>query len=113
MVPRRSLLHLRTKDLNNNLVEERKRLAIIENIHVNLFDPMYLPIKPFSEEEVEYTLYEYEDGSPLSIPENEAVDDAGKHLFQQSVTDTLIQAEVILPHGEELLAAKVILLTLD
>ena len=85
----------------------------MENICVKLGDSMSFPIKPFSKDEVEYTPYEYEDGAPRSIPENEAVDAAGKPLFQQSVTDTLIQAEVLLPHGEELLAAKVIRRTLD
>ena len=34
-------------------------------------------------------------------------------MLQQSVTGTLIQAEVLLPHGEELLDAKVICCTLD
>ena len=50
---------------------------------------------------------------PRTIPENEAVDARGTPLFQQSVTDTLINAEVILPHGEELIAAKVIRRSLD
>ena len=57
----RSLLHLRTEELNKNLVEERKRLAFMENICVNLGYSVYLPIKPFSEDEVEYTQYEDED----------------------------------------------------
>ena len=96
--PRRPLRHLRTEDLKNNLVEERKHLTFMENIRVNLGDSMSLPIKPFSEDEVEYTPYEDEDGAPHSIPENEAVDAAGKPLFQQSVMDILIQAEVLLPH---------------
>ena len=61
---------------------------------------MSLPVKPFSKDEVEYTPYEDEDGAPCSIPENEAVNAAGKPLFQQSVTDALIQAEILLPHGE-------------
>ena len=74
---------------------------------------MSLPVKPFSEDEVEYTPYEYEDGAPRSIHENEDVDAGGKPLFQQSVMDILIQAEVLLPHREEFLAAKVICRTLD
>ena len=37
----------------------------------------------------------------------------GGGLFQQSVTGTLIQSEVLLPHGEELLATKIIRCTLD
>ena len=62
IVPRRSLRHLRTEDLNKNLVEERKGLAFMENICVNLGDSMSLPIKMFSDDEVEYTPYEDEDG---------------------------------------------------
>ena len=34
-------------------------------------------------------------------------------MFQQSFTDTLIQAKLFLPHGEEFLADKVNRLTLD
>ena len=74
---------------------------------------MSLPVNPFNEDKVEYTPYEDEDGAPHSIPENEASDASGKPLFQQSVTDTLKQAEILLPHGEELIAAKVIRRTLD
>ena len=74
---------------------------------------MSLPVNPFNEDKVEYTPYEDEDGAPHSIPENEASDASGKPLFQQSVTDTLKQAEILLPHGEELLADKLIQHTLD
>ena len=80
---------------------------------MKLGDSMSLPKNPFSQDEVEYTPYEDEDGAPCSIPENQAVDAAVKPLFQKLVTDTLIQAEVLLPHGEELLGAKVIRHTLD
>ena len=58
IVPRRSLRHLRTEELNNNLAEERKRLVFMENIRVKLGDSMSLPIKTFSKDEVEYTPYE-------------------------------------------------------
>ena len=97
--PRCSICHLKNEDLNNNLVEERKHLAFMENIWVKLGGSISLPLKPFSEDEVEYTPYEDEDGAPHSIPENEAVDASVKPLLQQTVTDTLIQAEVLLPHG--------------
>ena len=74
---------------------------------------MSIPVKPFIKDKDEYTPYEDEDGTPRSIPEKEAVDATGKPLFQQLVEETLIQAEILLPHGEELLAAKVIRCTLD
>ena len=57
----------------------------------------------------EYDFVPYEDNEelPRTIPENEAVDARGKPISQQSVTDMLINTEVLLPHGEKLLAAKV------
>ena len=56
--PRRSLRHLRTEEVNTNLVEERKHLAFMENIRINTGQSMSLPIKTFSEDEVEYNPYE-------------------------------------------------------
>ena len=53
----------------------------MENICVKLGDSKSLPIKPFSEDEVEYTPSEDEDGAPRIIPENESVDAAGNPLF--------------------------------
>ena len=80
---------------------------------MNLGESMSLPVKPLIKDKDEYTPYEDEDGAPRSIPEKEAVDATGKPLFQQSVEETLIQAEILLPHGEELLADKLIQHTLD
>ena len=85
----------------------------MENIGVKLGESMSFPIKPFSKDKFEYTPYEDEDGAHRNIPKNETVDAAGKSLFQQLVTDTLIQTDALLPHGEEILAAKVICHTLD
>ena len=42
------------------------------------------------------------------IPEADCVDNKGQPILQQSLTDTLINNEVLIPHGEELLIAKVL-----
>jgi hypothetical protein len=59
--------------------------------------------------------YEDEEESPPPIVDNEAdcVDATGKPIMQQSMTDHLINAEVLLPQGEEMQMAKVIGRSLD
>ena len=47
------------------------------------------------------------------IPEADCVDNKGHPILQQSMTDTLINNEVLLPHGEELLISKVLRLSVD
>ena len=42
------------------------------------------------------------------IPESDCVNNKGHPIMQQSLTDTLIKNGVLLPHGEELLIAKVL-----
>ena len=48
-----------------------------------------------------------------NIPEAEIVDDKGKPLHPISATDILMNAEVLLPQGEELRLAKVIRRSVD
>ena len=57
---------------------------------------------------IAFVPYEDDEEIPRTIPENEAVDARKKPISQQSVTDALTNIEVLLPHWEELLAAKVI-----
>ena len=64
-------------------------------------------------DEYDFVPDEVDEEVPHTIPENEGVDARGTPLFQQSVTDTLINAEVLLPQGEGLVAAKVIRRSLD
>jgi len=116
IVPRRSLRPLTTTETNNNVAEERKRRIFMECIHAKLGDSMSFPSHPLQDEiKDEYGFVPYEDDEevPRTIPENEAVDARGTTLFQQSVTDTMINAEVLLPQGEGLVAAKVIRRSLD
>jgi len=48
--------------------------------------------------------FDYDDGDELDannvVPEADAVDATGKPINQQSMADLLINAEVLLPHGE-------------
>ena len=64
------------------------------------------------EDEHYYSFVQYEDDEEASvsrtIPKNEAVDARGKPISQQSVNDVLINIEVFLPHGEDILTVKLI-----
>ena len=44
----------------------------------------------------------------IEVPEADCVDATGKPILQQSLADTLIHSEVLLPHGEDLQMAKVL-----
>ena len=114
IVPRRScrtLTEIENQAMNET--ERRKRAIFMTAIREKYGDSLSLRPIPVKPEDVEFVAYEDEDEEPQIIPENEAVDAQGKPLFQQSVTDALIQAEVLLPHGEELLAATVIRRSMD
>ena len=116
IVPRRSLRNLKTEETNNNVTEERKREVFMNCIRAKLGDSMSLPSEPLNDEvddDYDFVPYEDDEEVPRTIPENEAVDARGKPILQQSVTDMLIHAEVLLPRGEELLAAKVIRRSMD
>ena len=99
IVPHRSLRHLQTEETNNNVAEARKRQVFMECIRAKLGDSMTLPSEPLKEHVVdEYDCFPYEvdEELPRTIPENEAVDARGKPISQQSVTDTLINNQVLL-----------------
>ena len=88
----------------------------MEYIRVKLGDSMILPSESLKEQvgdEYDFVPYEDNEELPRTIPENEAVNAQGKPISQQPVTDMLINTEVLLPHGEELLAAKVIRRSMD
>ena len=56
--------------------------------------------------------FDYESNDELAtvndVPEADAVDATGRPINQQSVTDLLINAEVLLPQGDSQQMAKVI-----
>ena len=54
-----------------------------------------------------------EEDRPIPIPEADAMDEKGTPLSPNSIADTLINAEVVLPHGESDNIAKVIRHYLD
>ncbi len=87
------------------------------------FEPFWVtlcprqPINPLFDDPCDNWDFEmYEDdvdrGAP-SIPEADFVDAAGKTVLQQSFTDTLINAEVLLLHDESTALATVLRRTVD
>ena len=114
VVPRRTLRRLSKEELSiNNVVEARKREAFDMEIKRRLGDSLAVPKTPDVDELDIEEEYEIEDtpqeGSPdFVIPEADAVDSTGRPINQQSIADLLINAEVLLGHGETKQMAKVI-----
>ena len=123
IVPRRTINKLTAAQLApSNEVEVRKRAifdAEIRRIHGDSFTlPKAKPKSVTGEAEQpnhsdfyshDFLPYEDDEETPVDVPEADCVDAAGKPILQQSVTDTIIQTEVLLPQGEDMhLANKVI-----
>ena len=141
VVPRRTVRRLKPSELAlSNEGEARKRGKFDDAIEAKLGDSYNLPPrydeagKGNTLEEIVATLAEVgeddpdeefniidddseasaggEAGSP-DIPEADIVDASGKPICQQSLTDTLINAEILLPQGEERVLAKVLRRSVD
>ena len=79
---------------------------------MNSWDSLSLPKRKWRGKfkEDTYSVYfdlPFDEVAPL-IHEADIVDSEGKPLNEYSVTDQLINAEVLLPQGEELMMAKMI-----
>jgi len=78
---------------------------------------MSTPTTPLSDDprdDWDLELYEDDvDGGPPLIPEADLVDATGKPVLQQLFTDTLINAEVLLPHEESTALATVLRRSVD
>jgi hypothetical protein len=118
-----------------NEVEAQKRLAFDSAIREHLGDSLTLGpsdntsgdlVKSLSEEEATcdpdsvmdfdrtiFTPYEDEVEVPAVMPEADMTDASGKPINQQSMTDLLINAEVLLPQGESEQMAKVLRQAVD
>ena len=122
VVPRRSICALNPEYLKiTNETQDRKRLEFVAAIRIKLDDSFSLPNvakcqKPESNS-YEQHLPDCESFDPFVgvqkvqlpvIPEAECVDNKGQPILQQSLTDSLINNELLLPHGQELLIAKVL-----
>ena len=105
VLPRRSVRHLTEAELHNE-VEVKKRAAFDKRILARLGDSLSPPPKPKDADELEdmFDDPDIEDDEP--IPED-PVDADGRSMFESSVTDLLINAEVLLPQGEKMQSAKV------
>ncbi len=118
VVVRRSVRRLTPHELSpSNESEVAKREAFTSSIRAHLGDSMSAPVNPLSDDpcdDWDLDLYEDdEDGGAPSIPEADFVDAAGKPVLQQSFADTLINAEVLLPHEESTALATVLRRTVD
>ena len=58
-------------------------------------------------------LYEDDEFTPVEIPTAEIIDATGKPIYMQSLTDGLINTEVLLPIGDSHAMATVISAALD
>ena len=87
-----------------NLVEKAKREAFDEEIKLILGDSLTLPDEPRREAMDPMNNFDYDEEDDLAadnvIPAADAIDSTGKPINQQSVADLLINAEVLLDHGE-------------
>ena len=118
IVPRRSLRRLSDAELNpTNEIEIRKRQAFDNAIAAKLGDSFSLPPTPLprhlDDDDATFVPYEDDEESPIEMPDADAVDAAGTPVMQQSLADTLINAEVLLPQGESKQLAKVIRRSVD
>ena len=125
IVPRRSCRPLTAGELAiTNEVESRKRREFDDAIKQKLGDSFSLPNATkrrqtrskgngCNPQDDTFDPYFGMEEDTDVMPEADCVDATGKPLLQQSVTDVLINSEVLLPHGEDLQMAKVLGRTLD
>ena len=111
MVPWRTRRCLTSNELApSNKVEIDKRFNFTSLIRANLGDSISLPQVPLPavhEDLWDLEPYYDEHEAPLDIPDADFVDATGKPLLQQSFTDTLINAEVLLQADNSAAIAKV------
>ena len=108
IVPRRSVVHFTTAQLNNNK-EVLKRNVFTNCIRKRYGDSINFPPFPIKMEDLYFVPYE-DDGwknTPRLIPETEAVDSTDLPVLQQPVTDRLLNNQVYLPQGDSIQVSKV------
>ena len=111
VVPRRSVRKLSLVEINKDS-EKSKRLIFDKLITQKLGDSTNLPpspIKPsFSElDEYNYDPRESDSDEPIGWIDGDPIEPDGTAVFENSRSDTLINAEVLLPQGEDIITAKV------
>ena len=109
IVPRRTLRPLTVDELHST-VEENKRKEFDKQIREKLGDSItVIPmVKPEADPDplAEFQVDDDEVEPPI-IPED-PVDADGRAVYEQPFTDILLNAEVLLPQGEEMKSAKVL-----
>ena len=117
VIVRRSLRRLTPGELaQSNDAERAKRDMFDSRIRSKLGDSLAPPKDPLEDQPVDdwdLELYEDNDEVPPLIPEADIVDATGRPILQQSFADTLINAEVLLPHGESKALATVMRRSVD
>ena len=112
VVPRRTICHLSTAELSlTNETEAERRMQFTTSVRVILGDSISLPAAPSPNPMDEYwELEPYGDDIelPLAFLEADIVDAAGKPFMAHSLTDTLINAEVLLPLEDSQAIARVV-----
>ena len=120
VVPRRSCRPLNAGELAaSNEVEVRKRAEFDAAIKQKLGDSFSLPthVQPqqagdskdaSNPQDETFDPFTGVEEPHIEVPEADCVDATGKPILQQSLADTLIHSEVLLPHGEDLQMAKVL-----
>ena len=113
IVPRRTVRRLTISEVHSPS-EQRKREFFDKIIRQKLGDSI-TPLKvtaPDSEaiDETDFADVDTdaEEDSPSDLPDEDPVDATGKAIYEQPFTDLLLNAQVILPQGEEMKSATVI-----
>ena len=106
IIPRRTLRKLTPAELASS-TEEHKRKHFDDIISSKLGDSMTMPPKPLPEASEPYE--DDEENGISSTPEDtDPVSSLGKSVYESSLNDELIHAELYLPQGEQMAPVKVI-----
>ena len=113
VVPRRSIRQLTLDEYSvSNEVELAKRTVYNADVRSKLGDSIKLPSKrlpKFVQQDWDAEPYDdYEVEKPLEPFEADLLDAAGRPILMHSLTDVLINAEVLLDHGDSAALARVI-----
>ena len=106
IVPLRTLRRLQEEELYSP-TETQKRDVFSSLIQAKLGDSMSPPPEPPDDSRFDEATRN-DEVSRRTMPENEITDCHGTPLYQQSIVDKLIGAEVLLPQGEAESLAKVV-----
>ena len=112
VVPRRDIFHLTKAELDpSNEMEQRKHTEFYASIINRLVDSFALP--PTTAPDIAHARgnevnprgdyfepYLDDEETPAFVPQSDILDASGKPIFAEIISDTLINAEVSLPHGE-------------